>query len=109
MKEKKAVELILGAKKKARIIGGVLFAFIILAGILGLIFWKGYALVIVVVGGLLLTSAYSLLQAKQIERQTGLPFKEQDKLLKKHQWLTFSLKPVPDIKYCSFENRPIRR
>jgi len=85
MKEKKALELILAARKKARIIGGVLFAFIILTGVLGWIFWKWYALVIVVVGGLLFTSAYSLLQAKQIERQTGLAFKEQDRLLKKHQ------------------------
>jgi len=85
MKEKKALELILAARKKARIIGGVLFAFIILTGVLGWIFWKWYALVIVVVGGLLFTSAYSLLQAKQIERQTGLAFKEQNRLLKKHQ------------------------
>jgi len=85
MKEKKALALILAARKKARIIGGVLFAFIILTGVLGWIFWKWYALVIVVVGGLLFTSAYSLLQAKQIERQTGLAFKEQDRLLKKHQ------------------------
>jgi uncharacterized membrane protein len=85
MKEKKAVELILAARKKARIVGGVLFAFIILAGILCWIFWKWYALVIVVVGGLLFTSIYSLLQAKRIARQTGLTFDEQDRLLKKHQ------------------------
>jgi len=52
MKEKKAVKLILTARKKARIIGGMLLAFIILAGILGWIFWKWYALVIVVVVGL---------------------------------------------------------
>jgi 4-hydroxybenzoate polyprenyltransferase len=84
MKEKKAVELILAARKKARIVGGVLFAFIILAGILCWIFWKWYALVIVV-GGLLFTSIYSLLQAKRIARQTGLTFDEQDRLLKKHQ------------------------
>ena len=85
MMERKTVELILTARKKARIIGGVLFAFIIVAGILGWIFWKWYALVIVVVGGFLFTSVYSLLQAKRIARQTGLTFEEQDKLLKKHQ------------------------
>ncbi len=66
-------------------IGGMLLAFIVLAGILGFIFWKWYALVIVVVIGLLFTSAYSLLQAKQISRQTGLTFEEQEKLLKRHK------------------------
>ncbi|TET82489.1 MAG: hypothetical protein E3J46_13730 [Desulfobacteraceae bacterium] len=85
MKEKKAVKLILTARKKARMIGGMLLAFIVLAGILGWIFWKWYALVIVVVVGILFTSAYSLFQAKQIARQTGLTFEEQEKLLKKHQ------------------------
>ncbi len=85
MKEKKAVKLILTARKKARIIGGMLLAFIILAGILGWIFWKWYALIIVIVVGLLFTSTYSLLQAKQIARQTGLTFEEQEKLLKKHK------------------------
>jgi hypothetical protein len=35
MKEKKAAKLILTARKKARIIGGMLLAFIVLAGILG--------------------------------------------------------------------------
>jgi uncharacterized membrane protein len=85
MKEKKAAKLILTARKKARIIGGVLLAFIVFAGILGWIFWKWYALVIVVVVGLLFTSAYSLLQAKQIARQTGLTFEEQEKLLGKHK------------------------
>jgi len=85
MKEKKAVKLILTARKKARIIGGMLLAFIVLAGILGWTFLRWYALVIVVVVGLLFTSAYSLLQAKQIARQTGLTFEEQEKLLKKHQ------------------------
>ena len=85
MKEKKAAKLILTARKKARIIGGLLLAFIVLAGILGWIFWKWYALVIVIVVGLLFTSAYSLLQAKQIARQTGLTFEEQEKLLGKHK------------------------
>jgi len=70
MKEKKAAKLILTARKKARMIGGILLAFIVLAGILGWIFWKWYALVIVIVVGLLFTSAYSLFQAKQIARQT---------------------------------------
>ena len=87
MKEKKAAKLILTARKKARIIGGMLLAFIVLAGILGWIFWKWYALVIIVVVGLFFTSAYSLLQAKQIARQTGLTFEEQEKLLKKHELL----------------------
>jgi uncharacterized membrane protein len=85
MKEKKAAKLILTARKKARIIGGMLLAFIVLAGILGWIFWEWYALVIVIVVGLLFTSAYSLLQAKQIARQTGLTFEEQEKLLGKHK------------------------
>jgi uncharacterized membrane protein len=85
MKEKKAAKLILTARKKARIIGGMLLAFIVLAGILGWIFWKWYALIIIVVVGLLFTSAYSLLQAKQIARQTGLTFEEQEKLLGKHK------------------------
>ncbi len=66
-------------------IGGMLLAFIILAGILGWMFWKWYALVIVVVVGILFTSTYSLLQAKQIARRTGLTFEEQEKLLKKHK------------------------
>jgi len=66
-------------------IGGMLLAFIVLAGILGWIFWKWYALVIVIVVGLLFTSAYSLFQAKQIARQTGLTFEEQEKLLRKHK------------------------
>ena len=85
MKESEAIKLILTARKKARIIGGMLLTFIVLAGILGWIFWKWYALIIVVVVGLLFTSAYSLLQAKQIARQTGLTFEEQEKLLNKHQ------------------------
>lgn len=85
MKDKKAVKLILTARKKARMIGGMLLAFIVLAGILGWIFWKWYALVIVVVVGILFTSTYSLLQAKQIARRTGLTFEEQEKLLKKHK------------------------
>jgi len=66
-------------------IGGMLLAFIVLSGILGWIFWKWYALGIVVVVGFLFTSAYSLLQAKQIARQTGLTFEDQEKLLKKHR------------------------
>ncbi len=85
MKEKKAAKLILTARKKARIIGGMLLAFIVFAGILGWIFWEWYALVIVIVVGLLFTSGYSLLQAKQIARQTGLTFEEQEKLLGKHK------------------------
>ena len=85
MKESEAVTLILTARKKARIIGGLLLTFIILAGILGWIFWKWYALVIVVVFGILFTSVYSLLQAKQIAKKTGLTFEEQEKLLKEHE------------------------
>jgi hypothetical protein len=84
MNEREAVTLILTARKKARIIGGLLLTFIILAGILGWIFWKCYALVIVVIFGILFTSLYSLLQAKQISKQTGLTFEEQEKLLKEH-------------------------
>ena len=85
MKESEAVKLILTARKKARIIGGLLLSFIILAGIMGWIFWKWYALVIVVAFGILFTSLYSLLQAKQISKQTGLTFEEQEKLLKEHE------------------------
>ena len=85
MKQREAVTLILTARKKARIIGGLLLTFIILAGILGWIFWKWYALVIVVIFGILFTSVYSLLQAKQIAKKTGLTFEEQEKLLKEHE------------------------
>ena len=85
MKQREAVTLILTARKKARIIGGLLLTFIILAGILGWMFWKWYALVIVVIFGILFTSLYSLLQAKQISRKTGLTFEEQEKLLKEHE------------------------
>ena len=85
MKEKEAVKLILTARKKARMIGGLLWGFIILAGVLGWIFWKWYSLVVVVIFGLLFTSLYSLLQAKQISKQTGLTFEEQEKLLKEHE------------------------
>ena len=66
-------------------IGGLLWGFIILAGVLGWIFWKWYSLVVVVIFGLLFTSLYSLLQAKQISKQTGLTFEEQEKLLKEHE------------------------
>ena len=85
MKEKEALKLILTARKKARMIGGLLWGFIILAGILGWIFWKWYALVVVAIFGLLFTSFYSLLQAKQISKQTGMTFEEQEKLLKEHE------------------------
>ena len=85
MTEREAVKLILTARKKARIIGGLLLSFVILTGILGWIFWKWYALVIVVIFGLLFNSLYSLLQAKQISKQTGLAFEDQEKLLKKHE------------------------
>ena len=84
MKESEAVTLILTARKKARIIGGFLLTFIILTGILGWFFWKWYALVIVVIFGILFTSLYSLLQAKHISRKTGLTFEEQEKILKEH-------------------------
>ena len=85
MEKKETVRTILAARKKARIIGGLLWSFMILGGILGAVFWKWYALVIVTVIGLLFTSIYALLQAKQISRQTGLTLEEQEKLIKKHE------------------------
>jgi hypothetical protein len=85
MKQREAVTLILTARKKARIIGGLLLTFLVLAGILGWIFWKWYTLVLVAIFGILFTSLYSLLQAKQISRKTGLSLEEQEKLLKEHE------------------------
>ena len=85
MKKNESVRIILAARKKARIIGGLLWSFMILGRILGAVFWKWYALVLVIAIGLLFTSIYSLLQAKQISRQTGLTLEEQEKLIKKYE------------------------
>jgi uncharacterized membrane protein YqjE len=84
MEEGEAVKLILSARKRAQITGGVLLGGIILAGLMGWVFWKWYALVIGVAAGLLLNFAYSIWQVRQISRLTGLTPEKQEMLLKKH-------------------------
>lgn len=84
MEEEEAVKLILSARKRAQITGGVLLAGIILAGVIGWIFWKWYALVTGVAAGLLLNFGYSIWQVRRISRVTGLTPQEQERLLRKH-------------------------
>jgi len=84
VEEGKAVKVILSARKRAQIMGGLLLGCITLAGVMGWIFWKWYALVIGVAAGLVLNFAYSIWQVRQISRLTGLTPEQQEMLLKKH-------------------------
>ncbi len=84
MEEGKAVKLILSARKRAQIVGGVLLGCITLAGVMGWILWKWYALVIGVAVGLLVNFAYSIWQVRRISRLTGLTPEKQEMLLNKN-------------------------
>ncbi len=84
MEEGEAVKLILSARKRAQITGGILLGCITLAGVMGWIFWKWYALVIGVAAGLLINFAYSIWQVRQMSRLTGLTPDKQEMLLKKN-------------------------
>jgi uncharacterized membrane protein YqjE len=84
VEEGEAVKVILSARKRAQIMGGLLLGCITLAGVMGWIFWKWYALVIGVAAGLVLNFAYSIWQVRQISRLTGLTPEQQEMLLKKH-------------------------
>lgn len=84
MEEGKAVKLILSARKRAQIVGAVLLGCITLAGVMGWILWKWYALVIGVAAGLLVNFAYSIWQVRRISRLTGLTPEKQEMLLNKN-------------------------
>lgn len=84
MEEDKAVKVILSARKRAQITGGILLGGILLVGVLGWIFWEWYAFVIGIVLGLGLNFAYSLWQVRRIGRLTGLSPEDQERLLKKY-------------------------
>lgn len=84
MKEEEAKKLILSVQKKAQITGGILLGCIILAGVVGWVFWKWYALVIGVAAGLLINFAYSIWQVRRMSRLTGLTPEKQEMLLKKN-------------------------
>jgi uncharacterized membrane protein YqjE len=84
VEEGEAVKVILSARKRAQIMGGLLLGCITLAGVMGWIFWKWYALVIGVAAGLVLNFAYSIWQVRKISRITGLTPEQQERLLKKH-------------------------
>ena len=84
MEEDKAIKVILSARKRAQITGGILLGGILLVGVVGWIVWKWYAFVIGIVSGLLLNFAYSLWQVRRIGRLTGLSPEDQERLLKKY-------------------------
>jgi len=84
VEEGKAVKLILSARKRAQIVGAVLLGCITLAGVMGWILWKWYALVIGVAAGLLVNFAYSIWQVRRISRLTGLTPEKQEMLLNKN-------------------------
>ena len=77
MQRKKAVEIVGYNRQRAKAIGYMLWAAMILFGIIGMIFWKWYSLIIALVGGLIFSSAFSILQSKHIEKITGLNIHEQ--------------------------------
>jgi len=83
MKENEKVAVILSARKKAQITGGILLACIVLIGVAGWIFWKWVAMVIAVAAGFLFNFIYSLWQVRQISRLTGLSVEEQERLLER--------------------------
>ena len=84
MEEGEAVKLILSARKRAQIVGGILLGCITLAGVVGWFLWRWYALIIGVAAGLLLNFAYSIWQVRRISRLTGLTPEKQEVLLKKN-------------------------
>jgi hypothetical protein len=84
LEEGEAVKLILSARKRAQIVGGILLGCITLAGAMGWFLWKWYALIIGVAAGLLLNFAYSIWQVRLISRLTGLTPEKQEVLLKKN-------------------------
>jgi putative flippase GtrA len=84
LEKEEAVRVVLSARKKAQITGGALLGGIILAGVMGWIFWKWYAFVIGIAAGLLINFSYSIWQVRQISRLTGLSPEQQEMLLKKH-------------------------
>ena len=81
-KSKKAERLVLEASDRARKYGMIYLVLIILAGILGALFWKWYALAAAVLIGLVFNFYYSLHQAKKIARRTGLGIEEQAAILR---------------------------
>ena len=77
MQRKKAVEIIGYSRQRAKTNGYMILVAVILLGIIGMIFWKWYALIIALVAALIFGFVFSILQSKHIERITGLNIHEQ--------------------------------
>ncbi len=93
-KNRKAEKLVLEASDRARKYGMIYLILIILAGILGLLLWKWYALAASVVIGIIFNFYYSLNQAKKIARRTGLGIEEQAEILNKRS--VKYVEPLPE-------------
>ena len=78
MQRTKAVEIIGYSRQRLKAIGCMIWTVMLVTGIIGMIFWKWYSLILVFIAGYVSASVYSHLQSKRIERITGLNIYEQE-------------------------------
>lgn len=69
-------------RKKASKIGKYLWLCIMILGILGLIFWKWYSILIAIAIAFIVGSLYSYSVAKRVQKETGFNIYEQESAFK---------------------------
>ena len=87
----KASQKIRQEREKAKRIGYLIYVAILIIGILGWIFWKWYAMLIAFVLALILSSIYSVIVGKKIQKKYGLNIFEQEALYKNDPFEDFEV------------------
>lgn len=64
---------------RAKSIGYILWFLILIVGVIGLIFWKWYSIILAIVFGLVFGTLSSFIESKRIQRITGLNIHEQER------------------------------
>jgi len=77
MQRKKAVEIVGYRRRRGKTIGYMIWMIMLVIGIIGVIFWKWYTLILTLIAGFIFGSIFSYLESKRIERITGLNIHEQ--------------------------------
>jgi hypothetical protein len=78
MHRQKAAEIIGYRRHRLKTIGYMLWLITLAIGLAGWYLWKWYALPITIVIAVILGSLYSIIEAKRIQRKTGLNIDEQE-------------------------------
>lgn len=73
-------EMVTYGRDRARAVGYMLWFLILVFGIGGWIFWKWYAFPLALAAGFIFGSIYSTIQAKKVQRATGLNIHDQERL-----------------------------